>query len=103
VRGFKTEITDMSDNSFSLSRLSRIKEVGDDVQMVRPASLRIYGMSPEATVIQIRVVGPTTANGVGKDRKMVASAVLCASDLVALRGYIDQELTRLGVGEREPA
>lgn len=91
----------MSDNSFSLGRLSRIKEVGDDVQMVRPASLRIYGMSPEATVIQIRVVGPITANGKGQDRKMVASAVLGASDLIALRGFIDQELMRLGVDEKE--
>lgn len=87
----------MSDTSFSLGRLSRIKEVTDaDVRFGQDRAMRVYSMSPEASVVQIRVNGPITESGKGTPRQMIATAVLDEDGVRRLRDLLDQELLRLG-------
>ena len=86
----------MNDTSFSVSRLSRIKEVGDYVQMSAEPSMRVYSVSPETSSVQLRINASITDSGKGASRKMLASAILAEDEVRTLRDLLDQELQRLG-------
>jgi len=66
-----------------------------------PACLRLYPATPDHACLQIRVVGPTTDNGIGKERGMIASANLTLDELRELRAALDAEIARLAPADNE--
>lgn len=84
----------MTDTSFPLNRQARIWQV-DSVCVSSVPTLRVYGVSPESSALQIRVLGPTTESRSGVARPMIAQASMSLSELRQLRDMIDSEVARL--------
>jgi len=80
----------MTDISIQTDTQTQIDHDGDSMPCVR-----VYGASPEQTVIQIRTYGSLTGNRNGKTRPAYSSAYLDAKQIVELRAVLLTELERL--------